>query len=173
MSTPTVTVNLNRAPIATTITDLVPDATIDAAIIAPGTQFNMGDWCSSPNNEYVLVLVSASGDSSGDLVLYELSGEPSSGSFKDRDYPITFQGLQLWDSKTGNISNTANYFQVQHNAGTNGTDTGNLVVYNSDKTPLWKSDTNNTQIAGLYLQDDGNLVLYKLDSCWNSDTKQS
>jgi hypothetical protein len=52
---------------------------------------------------------------------------------------------------------------------------GNLVLYNSNKRPIWATNTQGTPPRELVMQTDGNLVLYAADGrpVWASGTNNN
>lgn len=123
----------------------------DANIVAVGTTFvSDGAWVTSQNEEYVLIL-----QPDGNLVLYQVIGNPP--PFKPG---VSFMGQALWAA--GTFDNKGDTFVVQAD--------GNLVVYNSDGNPIWASNTEGIVPIGLFVQNDGNLVLYKQAPAWASNT---
>lgn len=142
-----VNVNLGT-PVPVTVAPL-PNREGAASVIAPGTTFQEGMWCISPDQEFVLIL------QTGNMVLYEVIGAPP---------PVrvgaSFTGRTLW--RTDAPASTNAYFVVQ-------TD-GNLVIYISPGQSIWSSGTFGIAPIGLYLQDDGNLVMYTLTPVWATNT---
>ena len=115
-----------------------------ANVVAPGTVFESKNmWLAPPNKERILIF-----QSDGNLVLYQVvDGAPANGSFK---------GKAVWDAESS--KNQTQTFEVQNN--------GDLVVYDASRGVVWNSKTTGVTPVGLYLQDDGNVVLYKSVPAW-------
>jgi len=105
------------------------------------TIINTNSWFASPNQNYILNL-----KVNGDLVLYKVGNPPN----KLTPGSIITVG-QLWSS--GTKCNPGDQLAVQTDS--------NICIYSITGVVLWSwpNWTNNTPV-GLYLQDDGQLVLY-------------
>ena len=111
-----------------------------------------GSHVVSQNGKYVLIL-----QKDGNLVLYEVVGEP---------YPWfkgpTFKVKPIWASGT---KGPRNFATLQ--------DDGNFVIFQDNHdTPVWATYTHGTTAVGLFIQDDGILVIYKEAPAWASNTSR-
>lgn len=139
--------------IPVTLRERIPDTTqgsyagVPATIIKVGTEvLNEQRWCASPNQEYVFIF-----QADGNLVQYQVIGAPG-----PLNPGVTFNGKALWSSGTINPKR-GRKFVVQND--------GNLVIYDENQKDVWSSNTAGTP-GGLYVQDDSNIVLYKLVYSW-------
>ncbi len=120
---------------------------VKATVIRVGTEvLNEQMWCTSPNEEYVFIM-----QSDGNLVVYRVIGNPPPFQPGSK-----FNGKDIWSSGTVNAK-AGRKFVVQAD--------GNLVIYDKDNKSPWSSNTAGVP-GGLYVQDDGNVVLYKLVPSW-------
>ncbi|MDB5028081.1 MAG: calcium up-regulated protein [Candidatus Eremiobacteraeota bacterium] len=124
---------------------------VPANAVDPGTTFTSGCWFDSPDSHWVLIL-----QQDGNLVLYYVVSTTAPLA-----PGVTFTGDPKWDTKTYKYSGDT--FLV-------GLD-GNLVV-TSNGSVVWQSGTSGVP-AALYLQTDGNVVLYGLaPQIWNTGQHQ-
>jgi hypothetical protein len=122
----------------------------DANVVAIGTPFNSdGSWVTSQNQEFVLIC-----QTDGNLVLYRVIGNPP----KDFAPGAVFTGHADWATDTA--GNTGGKAVLQ--------DDGNLVVLDSQGNPKWASHTSDIKCIGLFIQNDGNVVIYKSSPAWAS-----
>jgi len=122
----------------------------EVAYRTPGGVLDSGRYLSTDE-----MLVSANGQyrmvvqSDGNLVVYT------------KDY------TPLWGSKTRSSTHPLS-LHVQESD-------GNLVLYDAHMTPFWESDTRSSGPTELIMQDDGNLVLYRVSDytpLWASASQQ-
>jgi len=119
----------------------------DSSVISSG-QWYMGGaskdwWCASPNKNHALVY---QGD--GNLCLYFLEQRPAPYT--------TVLGTPKWHTGTADKKDSG-YLQLETN--------GNLLLmghdlYGKDKEVLWESHTGVGKPTRLFIENDGNLVLY-------------
>ncbi len=90
----------------------------------------------------------------GNVVLYRLVRD---GKAKIVDK------VALWDTKQSTRYGSRITFQAD----------GNLVQYDLNERPIWKSDTKRSDVRSLDLQQDGNLVIYTTNGAaiWSSGTQ--
>ena len=125
---------------------------LGANVIAVGTKIvSNNSWVTSPNGEYVLIF-----QEDGNLCVYQVIGNPppfAPGS--------SFNGQMLWNSGTrGNLND---YCLMQTN--------GYLCIYPSNGgDPIWSGGVYGTNTAGLFVQDDGNVVINQYSVAWSRNT---
>ena len=122
---------------------------IQATAVVPGTVFGSQQcWIASPDSKWVLIM-----QKDGNFVLYYVVNTP-----KPLAQNVIFTGDPKFESKTytkdGAICTVTSDGYVRVTLG---------------ETDLWHVGSGNTP-AGLYLQVDGNLVLYELaeQPSWNT-----
>ena len=130
-------------------TQASPYQNVKATLIPVGTTVVSDQyWCASPNQEFVLIM-----QRDGNLVLYQVIGS------QPIEPGVEFTGEPIWASGT---VDPGDYLVVQLD--------GNVVIYNSAGVAVWSTRTAGDIPTGLYLQDDGNLVVYVLNPAWASAT---
>jgi len=119
----------------------------DANVVGVGTKFTSdGSWVTSKNEEYVLIL-----QTDGNLVLYRVIGNPP-----PFEPGAQFNGEPKWATGTDQKGGRSAVLQED----------GNLVVLDQDDNPVWASQSSGIECLGLYVQDDGNVVIYKPAAVW-------
>jgi hypothetical protein len=133
------------------------DAAVTSSLLIPNQTLKCGDRVYSKNGLFFLVM-----QSDGNLVFYRKKNKENRPLFAARTADRLLQNV----AGVGSCTNTA-VMQTD----------GNLVVYSSDKnksgkkTALWSSGTAGHKGAFLYVQNDGNFVIYDgKKPLWTSST---